>query len=64
MGKYDAMTGNERLSTAGLFDAWDAAVKARDRAEMIVILCRVEYTEEGAAAAVDMIWANPAKYGF
>ena len=63
MGKFDGMTGNERLYTAGLLDAWDRAFKARDRAELIAIYGQVEFTSEDAAASVDRMLANPAKYG-
>ncbi|HVF58268.1 MAG TPA: hypothetical protein VNJ70_00410 [Thermoanaerobaculia bacterium] len=62
--KYEAMTVNARLFTAGLMDEWDAAVRRRDRAAMISILRRVDLPEEDAAWSVDLILENPSAYGF
>jgi len=45
------MTVNERLSTAGLLDAYDAAKKVRDRAEMVRLLNEVDV--EDAAWSAD-----------
>jgi hypothetical protein len=36
------MTINERLFAAGLLDAWDAAVRARNRGRMIELLQEVD----------------------
>ena len=63
MGKYSAMTVNERLFEAGLLNAWDAAAKARSRAEMVDILLKVELGDDAEPIA-DGILANPAKFGF
>ena len=57
---YAAMTVNERLGTAGLFEEWDAAVLARDRARMIAVLEKVDV----GPGTADAVLANPAKYGF
>jgi hypothetical protein len=62
--ELSGMTVNERLFTCGLFDRWDAAVRARRREEMISVLCDVALTKEQAAYTVDGVLANPAKYGF
>lgn len=61
---YDAMTVNERLFTAGLLPKWDAAVRQRDRREMIALLRRVDLTLEQAAQTSDAVLASPRKYGF
>ena len=52
------MTVNERLFTAGLLEAFDAAKEARDRTEMIRLL--IELDVEDAAWSVDTI-LNRAK---
>jgi hypothetical protein len=62
--RFAGMTVNERLWTAGLFDRWDAACRARDRAAMIEILGEVEIAEPGRAPIADSVLADPAKYGF
>jgi hypothetical protein len=59
---FDAMTVNERLVAANLIEAWDAATRARDGDRMIGILQRVDMGEQ-AAATVDVVLANPGKYG-
>lgn len=56
------MTVNECLFGAGLVEAFDAAARARDRAEMIRILNKVEV--EDAARSADTILKNPQRYGF
>ena len=47
------MTVNERLFSAGLLEAWDEAVKQRDRARMIALLMAVELAAEQAAFTAD-----------
>jgi hypothetical protein len=61
---YGGMTVNERLFTAGLLESFDSAARARNRAEMISILLRVQLSEKDAAWSVDTILANPRSYGF
>ena len=63
MGKYVGMTVNERPFEAGLLDAWDVAAKARNRAEMVAILLKVELGDDAEPIA-DGVLANPAKFGF
>ena len=64
MGKYSAMSVNERLGDAGLFSEWDQAVMQRDRDRMITILESVEVTADQAAWTADTVLANPERYGF
>jgi len=52
------MTVNERLFSAGLLEAWDEAVKQRDRARMIALLMAVELAAEQAAFAADAALVN------
>ena len=59
---YAGMSVNERLFDAGLLDAFNAAARARDRAEMIRLLASVDL--EDAAGSVDMILETPARYGY
>jgi hypothetical protein len=59
--RYAGMTLNERLFVAGLLDAFDAAARARDRAEMIRILTDVDV--EDAAWSADTILRNRQRPG-
>lgn len=61
-GRYAGMTVNERLFDAGLMDAFDAAARARDRAEMNRLLTEVDV--EDAAWSVDTILERPERYGY
>jgi|AGTN01.1.fsa_nt_gi hypothetical protein len=56
------MTVNERLFHVGILDQWDAAVRRRDRNEMIALLEQVEVTDPHVTA--DTVLANPRAYGF
>ena len=58
MTLYAAMTVNERLFSAGLLEAWDEAVKQRDRARMIALLMSVELAAEQAAFTADIALVN------
>jgi hypothetical protein len=58
MTLYAAMTVNERLFSAGLLEAWDEAVKQRDRARMIALLMAVELAAEQAAFTADIALVN------
>ena len=58
------MTVNERLFAAKLLSAFDAAVRRRQRAEMIALLERVELTSTEAGVTADAILAAPSRYGF
>lgn len=67
MGEADeqplaAMTVNERLFHVGILDQWDAAVRRRDRQELISLLERVEVGNPDRT--VDALLANPKKYGY
>jgi hypothetical protein len=56
------MTVNERLIDAGLMEAFDAATRARDRAEMIRLLTGVDVDD--AAWSADTILESPERYGY
>ena len=56
------MTVNERLQARGLFAAWEAAVRQRDREAMTLLLRRVAVPN--APSVADHILADPAAYGF
>ncbi|MDB5424652.1 MAG: hypothetical protein JWQ29_2068 [Phenylobacterium sp.] len=51
------MTVNERLFAADLLGQWDAAVRARDRNEMIGILQKVDMGDQ-AATTTDAVLAG------
>ncbi len=63
MSSYDGMTLNERLGTAGLFDAWDTAGRARDEARMVEILMSVDVLEGAARETVAIVLRDPGRYG-
>ncbi|MGZ2411925.1 hypothetical protein ACUXST_001346 [Sphingomonas sp. F9_3S_D5_B_2] len=46
MGKYDAMTVNERLFEAGLLDAYDVAVRSGDLNEIHAVLKQVDLRQD------------------
>ena len=56
------MTVNERLFHVGILDQWDAAVRRRDRKEMVALLVQVEVTAPHVTA--DTVLANLQAYGF
>ena len=64
MTDYAGMTVNERLAVAGLMQAFDKAVMARNRSAAVAILRQAELSEEQAASTVDTIVANPGRYGY
>lgn len=59
---YYGMTVNERLGVARLFEQWDTAGRARDRAAMVAILKSVDLGDEPSEETVDIVLANPARY--
>jgi hypothetical protein len=61
---FKAMTANERLSAAGLVNAFDAAARKRARAEMIALLQRVDLSEHQAFETTDTILAFADRYGY
>lgn len=56
------MMVNERLFHVGTLGRWDAAVRRRDRREMISLLEQVEVTDPHFT--VDTVLANPKADGF
>lgn len=57
------MTANERLSHFGLLDAFDRATVKGDRTEMIALFHRVHIPSPDADRSVDIILADPTRYG-
>ncbi|QKG71205.1 hypothetical protein [Erythrobacter mangrovi] len=60
--RYTGMTVVERLFHAGLMEAFDTAVRARNRAKLLHLLRLVDI--EDARASVDMILKDPERYGW
>jgi hypothetical protein len=60
--RYAGHSAFERLDIAGLRTNFDAAAHSRSRSEMIRLLGEVEFAE--ASWLVDMIIANPRRYGY
>jgi hypothetical protein len=61
--RYAGMTVNERLHAANLFAEFDAAVRVRNRSELIRILESLELTSTQAAQSADMILERPKSWG-
>jgi len=59
---FAGMTVNERLFDAALLDAFDDAVRARNRAKIISILKQVFV--ENADRTADAVLKNPSRYGY
>ena len=53
------MTVNERLVEAGLMPQFEAALRARDRQRIIVVLKQVELAEADAAFTADTVLGKP-----
>jgi hypothetical protein len=62
--RREAMTVNERLSACGWLDAFDKAMRGRDRAEVITILRRVDLSEEQVQETTSALFARPEFYGY
>jgi hypothetical protein len=60
--RYAGLTATQRLDMAGLQSPSDEAARARSRGEMIRLLIEVEFPD--ANWFVDMIIANPQRYGY
>ena len=62
MSRFAGMSGNERLYEAGVMEAWDIALRARDRDKMIELLRIAEWGDAEAVETVDFILTNPTRY--
>ncbi|HTW33356.1 MAG TPA: hypothetical protein VMD53_01975 [Rhizomicrobium sp.] len=62
MGKYSAMTVNERLAEAGVYNAFETALTRGDRAGIISALKTVEIEGAWADEIADRLLANPDAY--
>jgi hypothetical protein len=60
--RYTGPTADERLDLAGTRAKFDEAARVRHRGEMLRLLVEVEFPD--AAWHVDMIIANPRRYGY
>jgi hypothetical protein len=60
---FAGMTVNERLYSAGLLVAFDAAVESGDKDAVIRLLQAVHLSPEDAQRSADTLFANPARYG-
>lgn len=58
------MTVNERLGHLGLFPEFEAAMAARDKAEVVAVLLRAQLTPEQAESIAATTLADPTKYGY
>jgi hypothetical protein len=61
--ELSGMTVNERLFAFSLFDAWDEAVRERDRSQMIKILIQVAIESDQAERTTDAVLKNQKMYG-
>ncbi|MBL8901637.1 MAG: hypothetical protein JNM84_28675 [Planctomycetes bacterium] len=62
--RWAGMTINERLFDAGLLEAWDRAIRGRDRERAEEILGTVDIGVDDAKRVVDTALAKPRFYGF
>lgn len=58
------MTVNERLFERGLFAAFDAAARRRDRTALLGVLTQLDLTVVEAEGIADAVLSDPAKYGY
>jgi hypothetical protein len=56
---YSAMTVNERLFEAGLFDQFDRAAHAHDTKEVEALLAKVDLPPEGIRQVIDWLYTSP-----
>ena len=61
--EFNGMTVSERLAATHQLDAFDTAARRRDRADMLRIIRTVALTDEDPGQLVDLILADPARYG-
>jgi hypothetical protein len=62
--RVGGMTVNERLAHFGLFAAFEAAMKARDKAAVVAVLLQAELTPEQADYTATTVLRSPARYGY
>jgi hypothetical protein len=62
--QVDGLTVNERLFELGFMDAFDAAIRGRDREAALNILKKARLTSEQASQTVSAIFADPKRYGY
>lgn len=58
------MTVNERLSELGLTAAFDAAIARRDETAAVQVLQKAQFSQQQAHQPVELILADPKRYGF
>ena len=58
------MTVNERLSELGLTAAFDAAIARRDESAAVEVLQKAQFSRQQARQTVELILADPKRYGF
>ena len=58
------MTVNERLAYFRLFPRFDAAVKARDKQEVIAVLLKAGFSAEQAEYTASTVLGSPGRYGY
>ena len=58
------MTVNERLAHFELFQAFDAAVGARDKSSIVDVLMKARFTREQAEYTAATVLKNPERYGY
>jgi hypothetical protein len=59
-----AMTVNERLNHFGLVAAFDAAIRARDKAAAIKVLIQAGFSPEQAEQTASQTLKAPERYGY
>jgi hypothetical protein len=62
--RFAGMTVNERLHVAGLLDAFDRAIRARDESAAMAVLVHLELSRMQAVETVRMVLEFPGRYGY
>ncbi len=58
-GRFDGMTVNARIYSAGLEKKFSRAIEERNRAVIVRLLLRVEFTSDQAEYIADNVLARP-----
>ncbi len=64
MDTVKGMNVNERLLHFGLFDAFTAAVRAKDLKALKEVLIEAQFTQDQAHKTATSVLADPTRYGY
>lgn len=61
---FQGMTANERIYQFKTGDAFDAAIRSKDKKSAISALLQAKFTPEQADSTVEARLRNPSRYGY